>query len=229
MTPRPQGHPWIREFSFNVNPELIWDTNNVALSRSLSFQAFRMQLHSGDTVQFQVTPTYELLDDNFRISRGVVLPAWNEYWFTRYQLTALTAARRVLSAGVQVALGDFYSGTRRDYLARLTLRPAAGMSYGVQGSWNVVDLPEGDFTTTVYSAEANNQFGPWVSLANTLQYDNVTEALGWQLRFRWVQRPGNDLYLVYTHNWQRVLDGLERRFETLDHRAATKLLYTLRF
>ena len=25
--------------------------------------------------------------------------------------------------------------------------------------------------------------------------------MGWQSRFRWIMRPGNDLYVVYTHNW----------------------------
>ena len=34
--------------------------------------------------------------------------------------------------------------------------------------------------------------------------------------------PGNDLYVVYTHNW--VNDPLLDRFGTLDRRAASKVL-----
>jgi hypothetical protein len=50
------------------------------------------------------------------------------------------------------------------------------------------------------------------------------------MRFRWIERPGNDLFLVYTHNWHetQVPDGPVRR-ATLDNRLATKLVYTLRF
>ena len=55
--------------------------------------------------------------------------------------------------------------------------------------------------------------------------DSVSEVLGWQVRFRWIVKPGNDLYLVYTHNWQDSPIG----FDTLDNRAATKLSYTHRF
>jgi hypothetical protein len=65
-----------------------------------------------------------------------------------------------------------------------------------------------------------------VYIVNNLQYDSVSRVLGWQARFRWILRPGNDLYLVYQHNW---LDAPVTGFGTLDRRAATKLSYTHRF
>jgi hypothetical protein len=64
---------------------------------------------------------------------------------------------------------------------------------------------------------------------NNLQYDTVSRLMGWQVRFRWIRRPGNDLYVVYAHNWNEVLRAGERRFATLDNRLATKLVYTWRF
>jgi hypothetical protein len=70
---------------------------------------------------------------------------------------------------------------------------------------------------------------PWISLANNLQYDSISRELGWQIRFRWIQRPGNDLYIVYTHNWHDEIGVPQRRFSTIDNRLATKLVYTLRF
>jgi hypothetical protein len=42
-----------------------------------------------------------------------------------------------------------------------------------------------------------------------------------------IVKPGSDLYFVYTHNW--VDNPLENRFNTLDRRAASKVLYTHRF
>jgi hypothetical protein len=63
-------------------------------------------------------------------------------------------------------------------------------------------------------------------MVNNLQYDSVSDVLGWQVRFRWILRPGNDLYLVYMHNWQ---DNALTGFGTFDRRAATKLSYTHRF
>ena len=71
------------------------------------------------------------------------------------------------------------------------------------------------------------QFSPWIALVNNIQYDSVSAVLGWQSRFRWIVTPGSDVYFVYTHNW--VDRPLFNRFETLDRRVASKVLYTHRF
>jgi hypothetical protein len=51
--------------------------------------------------------------------------------------------------------------------------------------------------------------------------------MGWQSRYRWIMRPGNDLYVVYTHNW--LDDAVARRLVSLDRKFASKVLYTHRF
>ena len=97
---------------------------------------------------------------------------------------------------------------------------------------NIVRLAEGSFETDVLRGSAATQFSPWASLVNNVQYDTESRLLGWQMRFRWIRRPGNDLYLVYTHNWlefDRFDEFRERRFATLDNRLAMKAVYTLRF
>ena len=81
--------------------------------------------------------------------------------------------------------------------------------------------------TKLYRAIIETQFTPFIALVNNIQYDTVSTVAGWQSRFRWILKPGNDVYVVYTHNWQDspALD----RFVTQDKRIATKLLYTYRF
>ena len=95
------------------------------------------------------------------------------------------------------------------------------------GEWNDIDLAEGSFTTTLYRVVGETQFTPWMALVNNIQYDTQSAVLGWQSRFRWIITPGNDLYIVYTHNW--LDDAVANRFSTLDKRFATKALYTYRF
>ena len=97
----------------------------------------------------------------------------------------------------------------------------------VNGEWNQVDLSEGSFTSNVYRVVADTQFTPFMALVNTVQFDTVSQVLGWQSRFRWIVKPGNDLYVVYTHNWlENPIDG---RFSSLDRKFASKMLYTHRF
>ena len=123
--------------------------------------------------------------------------------------------------------GGFHSGTRRGAAVNLTLRARPGLIVYASTEVNRVRLREGDFTTRLYRLVGETQFSPWIALVNNFQYDSVSAVLGWQSRFRWILRPGSDVYFVYTHNW---LDDLAlSRFTTLDRRIASKVLYTHRF
>jgi len=62
------------------------------------------------------------------------------------------------------------------------------------------DPANGDPATRLYRLIAETQLSPFVSFVNNVQFDSQTSVLGWQSRFRWTVRPGNDLYLVYIHN-----------------------------
>ena len=66
---------------------------------------------------------------------------------------------------------------------------------------------------------------PRVTLNNYVQYDNLSQKMGWQSRMQWILKPGNDIILV----WNSVaLDPLER-FDVLESSARIKINYTFRF
>ena len=89
-----------------------------------------------------------------------------------------------------------------------------------------VDLVQGKFFTQLFSLQADYNFTPNISWANTVQYDTESRILGFQTRFRWILKPGNDLFLVLNRGW----------FKTYEHdyvpsfdRGTVKLQYTFRF
>ena len=226
---RLRDHPWIRAFEFEVEADVQNDPQNRLLTREFSFSPLEIQFEDGGRLAFQVNPQYERLEEDFEISDGVVLPAGAVYRFTRYNVRGETADHRVVALGGHTEVGDFFSGRRRTHSLNVTVRPRRGLALRINAEHNVLQLAQGSFDTDVFRARADTQFSPWISVANNLQYDTVSRLLGWQMRFRWTRRPGNDLYLVYTHNWRELLDAGERRLAMLDNRLATKLVYTLRF
>jgi hypothetical protein len=228
-SPRLANHRWVRGLEFSVEADIQADLDNRILTRELELTLLQLNAHDGGRYQFVVTPQYERLDENFEISEGVLLPAGSAYRFTRYQVEVETAEHRIVSVSPEIAWGDFFSGTRRDFSMQLEVRPRRGLELGLEAERNVLDLAEGSFTADVFRLDASGQFSPFVALAANLQYDTVSRSLGWQVRFRWIRRPGNDFYLVYTHNWQETFGLPRRRFETIDNRLATKLVYTIRF
>jgi hypothetical protein len=203
------------------------DLHNVLLSRTVDVTLFQANLHSGDNVSISTSRNYERLDEPFELTDDISLPLGATYDFSRYRLWTQTANRRVLAVMLRYEGGDFYSGSRAERAFNLTVRARPGLIVGFNGEWNTVKLPEGHFSTRLYRLNLETQFTPYIALVNSVQYDSQSAVLGWQSRFRWILTPGNDLYVVYTHNW--LDDRINNRFSTLDRRAASKVLYTYRF
>lgn len=229
--PRPSGIDWIRQFDFAVQFRNLTQLGTGALAeREWQFDVFGVDFESGDNIEVQATRTTELLDYGFEVSDGVGILA-GEYTNWEWEFEGRTAGRRRVSVSGAVAGGGFWDGTRTRLNAGLTYRPNPGVSVSLDFEHNDVGLPRGNFTADVYEAEAEWNPSPWISLVNQLQYDNESGILGLFARLRWILRPGNDVFLVYTHNWRNMNERLLRdaRLATISKGAAVKVNYTYRF
>lgn len=227
-SPRPRQHPLIRRFNFGASTNwFLHSGDNRLLTREVDITALQIDTHRQDSIQVHVIPTYELLEENFRIAPGITLPTGREYSFTRYRVQGSTTSRRPLAVSPQVEWGDFYSGQRLRLSMTANYRAAPGQMFTFTNEWNRVSLAEGEFHTRLYRIIAETQFNPRIALVNNVQYDSQSAVIGWQSRFRWTVTPGNDFYFVYIHNW--LDDPLTSRTYTLDRRLSSKVLYTHRF
>jgi hypothetical protein len=89
-----------------------------------------------------------------------------------------------------------------------------------------VNLLQGKFFMQLFGLRANYSFSPNVSWANLVQSDNESRVLGLQSRFRWILKPGNDLFLVLNRGWYRTF---ERDYVSTFDRGTIELQYTFRF
>lgn len=225
--PRPANHRWIRRFDFTLDSNLLVDRHDRWLTRDIDWQVIRVETHSQDGIGFNVQPQYERLEEDFEIADGVVLPAGEDYQFTRYRVGFNTANRRPVSVRGGYEWGGFFSGTRREVTANIGLRPRPGIRVQFEHERNEITLAEGGFVTRLYRLISDTQFNPWMFVVANVQFDTVSKVLGWQTRLRWTLTPGNDVFVVYTHNW--IDDDRLSRFRTLDRRGAAKVVYTHRF
>jgi hypothetical protein len=227
--PRPDV-AWLRRFEFSAQFRYLADLKSgIAEEKQLRLGLFGMEFESGDGFRIQATRQYEDLDSEFEISDGVVIqPGQYTYW--EYSLQGRTAEKRRVSVEGQILTGGFWDGDRNQAVIGLTIRPTPGLR--IEGDWerNDVDLPGGAFHTDLFRLGGGWDVSPWVSVMGNLQYDNVSEILGFFARARWIVRPGNDIYFVYTHNWQNFGGGLmDRELVTLSRGGSMKLNYSYRF
>ena len=227
FAPRPRQHRWIRQLTFGVDADVRTDVSNRLLTRKLNIMLLDVNLHSQERFSLEVIPTYERLERTFEISPGIELPAGTHYDFVRYKATFNTANRRIFAFQTNLEAGTFFSGTRKQVGVRVGFRPRPGVTVNFDNEWNRISLNEGRFDTFLHRLVVDTQFSPWIYLVNNVQFDSVSELMGWQSRLRWIVTPGNDLFVIYTHNW--LDDNQFDRFVTQDRRGAAKFVFTHRF
>jgi len=211
-SPRFENHRWIRGVDLGADADINTNLDNHVVDRNIRITPMELEFHSGDSVEFQLFKQTENLDQDFEISDGVILPLGSSHDWLRYQIGYDGAEHRMLSGRVEYSFGDFWNGQRKELSLDLTIRPRPGVSVHLSSEFNDVTLPLGSFTTKLYRLDARTQFSPWMYLSNNVQYDSESGEVGWQLRFRWIQKPGNDVFFIWTQNWR---DELGRGFGAL--------------
>ena len=228
--PRP-NIGWIRQLNFSTQfRHLESITTGIVEERQWQFTLFGVDFESQDNFRINLHRQFDYLDRTFEISDGIFIDV-GDYTNWELSLSARTASRRVVSANVQLRRGGFWSGDRTEVGVGLDFRPSAGVLLSAQVETNNVDLPPGSFDANLFRIEGEWNITPLANITGNIQYDDVSEVVGLFMRTRWIVTPGNELFLVFTQNWQNLGDGLfaeDREFMTLSRGASVKLNYTYR-
>jgi hypothetical protein len=221
--PRP-GRGGIRQVFFSVEPSYVANLDNRVDNWAVEISPLTVRMESGDRVEVSCEPLYERLPEPFEISDGITIPAGSYRW-NRYSASIGTADKRPWVLSAETSWGSFYDGTLKRMGLGVTLKPSTHLLFNVEAEWNDASLPGGAFSTTVFSARGDVNVSPDVSWANLVQYDSESRELGVQSRFRWILKPGNDVFVVINRAWRREVDGT---YGGSFDKGSVKLQYTFR-
>jgi hypothetical protein len=221
--PRPERWGILQYFA-EAGLNYITDMENRLMTRGIRFAPAHVLFRSGDALKVSASRQYEHLDRVFQIHPTHAIPQ-GSYEFARYQLRFESAQRRNLWFGSSYGWGSFYDGNRRDVALATGYKISVPVFAGVEYIRNRVDLPTGSFTTNISRLSLNLLFSPDITLYSYLQYDNLSRAMGWQSRLRWILKPGNEILLVWNSRWQEPLE----RIDLSESTARVKVRYNYRF
>ena len=230
-SPRPESIDWIRSLNFHAQFRNQTQLGTGILEeREWDFTLLGVRFQSGDNFSFNAKRTYEFLDFAYEVSDSILIEP-GEYTNWEYSLRGGTAGQRRVSLFGGITRSGFWNGNRTGYGGRITFRPNPGISIGTNIQLNKVTLPQGNFDANLYEIETDWSPNPWMSATGQVRYDDQTGLVGLFARMRWIVNPGNDLYLVYTQNWQNlganILD--DRDLITLSRGGSVKMNYVYRF
>ena len=75
----------------------------------------------------------------------------------------------------------------------------------------MLELPEGDFDIKLASLTALINFTPDFTWSNLVQYDNISDSLGFNSRLIWEYRPGKKVFLVLNQSYVDERTGFVRK------------------
>jgi len=188
--------------------------------------------NTGDYVTLRAIRNRELLREDFTIYRAsdalrrVVIPA-GDYQFDELVVSLQSAEQRDLLGNVSVRGGDYYDGTRLQRQAGLTWRPLPGYQFSASYTEDEIHLLHGNFTVRQTTLSSQISFSSMLTWSNLIQYDNVSELIGFNSRLHWIPEAGKQVFLVL--NYGLADYDKDNNFESVNWDLSLKFSYTLRF
>jgi len=221
----PRPDKWgILQVKSGAGLNYITNFDNEMVTREIKISPIGIRFKSGEELTYTINQQYESLAKDFAIFTGFVIPM-ADYTFWNQNILLTTAGSRNLAGALSFGGGDFYNGKRNDMKMTINYKVAVPLFIGGNYSQYHVTLPEGDFTAKIYQLNLNILFSPTVTLNNYFQYDNDTEKMGWQSRFQWILKPGNEIILAWTSGWTQPMNNWIMNESAL----RLKLKYNIRF
>jgi hypothetical protein len=228
--PRPEKGSFIgnlvRQFFFELEGEFYWDLQGKLETRQIFTAPLNLRTESGEHIEFNIIPNRDVLPYDFEIAPGVVIPQ-GPYNYLSYRAEFNSATFRPWTADVSWRFGEFYSGHYDDATIGFGYKYKGYIVLALETEIVRGRLPQGNFNENVYQLKADFFFSPDLGLMSYIQYDDVSNLLGANFRLRWQISPGNEIYLVYTKNWEERWDPMSR-FVPLGERGVFKITLSIR-
>jgi hypothetical protein len=222
---RPDSDRW-QTLYYSLRAERYNDVNGNLQSQSLGVTPLELTSATGDAIFLRSNFEKEVLTMPFRIYPGVVIPV-GSYDFQNHGIELRSAQYRKVSGRLAFVDGSFYGGNQTRVFGNVTWVPSPRIRTNIGFNITDVTLPQGDFITRLFTAGFDYVFSNSLSLVNLVQYDNVSETAGVNLRLHWIPQEGQEFFFVINH----TLEDFDRdnRFASYYTDVTAKFSYTFRY
>lgn len=225
LTLGPRLNKWgIRQITFGGDFDYVTDFANKLQSKQMIIKPLGIRFESGETFNYSLVRKYDFLVNDFNIYSNFIIPT-NKYRWWENQFSFATLGSRKVYGSISYGFGNFYTGQKNTAGISTNWKVAVRLFIGGKYSTNIVKLPEGQFTANIYQFNTNILFSPSLTLYNLVQYDTQSKIIGWQSRFKWILKPGNEILLVWNSGFTKPLD----RYVMNESALRFKLKYNIRF
>ena len=200
FSPRPSSIDWVRRFSLSAGLDYTQSADDRVLETRQQDVAFEVQLENSDRFTVSATDRYELLRQPFTIAPGVTVPVGG-YGFRSILVGYAFGQQRPVSGLIAVGTGELWNGDITVVeLGRGRVEVTPQLSVEPSLSLNWVELPEGNFATSLSRVRVSYTVSPRMFFSGLLQHNFSGNTFSTNVRLRWEYSPGSELFVVYTED-----------------------------
>lgn len=199
-------------------------------SQEIGVDFLNLRSNAGDFFRLEVKFRKEgLLPGEQPLDRIDIFIPPGEHSFERWGGFVRTASHRPWSFQFRVDGGGFFNGDRFHVRPEVEWRPNEHFLFKLRYDYNKYEFPGAqEATTRQITFENEISFNSKASLVTLVQYDNISENIGINMRFRYNLSAGQDIWLVLNHSMERD-PAIDDSFHSTETVAAAKIRYTFRY
>ncbi len=186
--------------------------------------------NSGASVWADAELYYENLTDDLDFPEDTIIPA-GDHSFYKIEGGYNMAPGRLFRTNFSTGVGTFYDGWRTEAGVYTTWNASRHFSLVLTYEGNFVRFPDRDqkFNANQIRLRINTALDNKLSLNGFLQYNNISDIITPNFRFRYNFSEGNDLWFVYNEGFNLERDRLEPRLPFSNDRTfLMKYTYTFK-
>ncbi len=220
---------WIRQAFVENEYSRVTDPQGILESWEYFMAPINIRMETGDRFEVNWVPRGEILLTPFEVSPGVTIPV-GSYQFNRWRAEAQTSPHRSFQFGNTSWFGEFYNGHLWQQINYVKwTSPKGRLQLEVDTENDFGHMPEGNFQQKLWQFQGAYAWNPNLIFTTFIQYDTDSNTAGTNNRLRWTIKPGNDLFVIWNRNWQKIVPSPRLNLDAQSDLIAVKLRWTFRF
>ncbi len=215
--------PFLRWLLFGASGSAITGLDNSLQSGQIRLWG-EVESQRADAYDFNIYNYYENVPAVFSLPKNVLVRAGTYNW-TNIAPKIQTTTARSYAVTWQVECCSFYNGNYLKSDLTLTFRPNQYFELTPRYIATFIDLPTGYVAIHILSAAGGINFTPDMQILLQAQFDNISKALGFSMRYRWEYEPGNEVFVSFGQS--ALIPGTT--FEPQSSQLSIRLGNTFRF
>jgi hypothetical protein len=237
---RVDDQPTIFQFNFTPRPG-VWNIRELDLGGFVSHDpntagklifkewtaSARVLFNSSAELDiFPQDVVYQFLSQPLNLYQNISIPAGG-YKFASHSVSFTSSGSHRITYTTSEQYGEYYTGHLNSATLMGQYRPNPNLSLGLNDTFNVFRLPQGNFDIDLAGVQVSYAFNRFLNATTFIQADTAQlQAVSANFRIRYTFRPDSDLYLIYNagSRFQSLAAG--NPMEVRQQKIAVKITYS---